>query len=63
MQLNVQGLVNLADNREEDGGFQIVPGFHKVFSEWTERTRNRLGREYTGRTVRVSRPLATTIIL
>ena len=51
MQLHVQGLINLADNRAEDGGFHIVPGFHKVFSEWTERTRNRLGKEYTGKTV------------
>lgn len=51
MQLHVQALINLADNRSEDGGFHIVPGFHKVFSEWTERTRNRLGQEYSGKAV------------
>jgi len=32
--LNVQGLINLADNREADGGFQIVPGFSHHFKDW-----------------------------
>jgi len=30
----LQGLVNLYDAREEDGGFLIVPGFHKHLKEW-----------------------------
>jgi len=30
----VQGLINLEDNTEEDGGLIIVPGFHKVYDEW-----------------------------
>ncbi|CAF3460961.1 unnamed protein product [Rotaria sp. Silwood1] len=32
---HVQGLVNLADNLEEDGGFWLVPGFHHYLSKWT----------------------------
>lgn len=24
--LNLQALINLADNKEEDGGFQLIPG-------------------------------------
>lgn len=35
-ELHVQGLVNLADNREENGGFWLVPGFHKYLSRWTK---------------------------
>jgi len=30
----VQGLVNLADNQVEDGGFWLVPGFHKYLEQW-----------------------------
>eukprot|EP01112_Ceratiomyxa_fruticulosa_P021297 TRINITY_DN7437_c0_g2_i1.p1 TRINITY_DN7437_c0_g2~~TRINITY_DN7437_c0_g2_i1.p1 ORF type:complete len:379 (-),score=87.38 TRINITY_DN7437_c0_g2_i1:186-1322(-) len=33
-QLNIQGLINLADNRSEDGGFHLVPGFHHHIAEW-----------------------------
>ncbi len=37
-ELHVQGLVNLADNLEDDGGFWLVPGFHKYIAQWaTER--------------------------
>ncbi|CAF3524305.1 unnamed protein product [Rotaria socialis] len=32
---HVQGLVNLTDNLEEDGGFWLVPGFHKYLPQWT----------------------------
>lgn len=35
-ELHVQGLVNLADNLEEDGGFWLVPGFHKYLAQWTK---------------------------
>ncbi|GMH40769.1 hypothetical protein BSKO_08673 [Bryopsis sp. KO-2023] len=31
---NMQAVLNLRDNKEEDGGTQIVPGFHKHFSRW-----------------------------
>ncbi|CAF2858279.1 unnamed protein product [Rotaria sp. Silwood2] len=33
-ELHVQGLINLADNQEEDGGFWLVPGFHKYLEQW-----------------------------
>jgi len=32
--LSVQGLINLADNYAEDGGFQCVPGFHHQFEDF-----------------------------
>jgi ectoine hydroxylase-related dioxygenase (phytanoyl-CoA dioxygenase family) len=32
--LNIEGLINLSNNRELDGGFSCVPGFHKYFNEW-----------------------------
>eukprot|EP01102_Stenamoeba_stenopodia_P021508 TRINITY_DN8692_c0_g1_i1.p1 TRINITY_DN8692_c0_g1~~TRINITY_DN8692_c0_g1_i1.p1 ORF type:complete len:390 (-),score=63.80 TRINITY_DN8692_c0_g1_i1:131-1300(-) len=35
----VQGLIALADTREEDGGFQTVPGFLHHLSEWADATR------------------------
>ncbi|CAF5180762.1 unnamed protein product, partial [Rotaria magnacalcarata] len=35
-ELHVQGLVNLADNLEEDGGFWLVPGFHKYLTQWAD---------------------------
>ncbi|CAF1568674.1 unnamed protein product [Rotaria magnacalcarata] len=39
-ELHVQGLVNLADNREEDGGFWLVPGFHKYLTQWADNHRH-----------------------
>ena len=51
MQVQVQGLINLADNRDEDGGFTVVPGFHKLFLKWTEHTRNTLGKKYSDKMV------------
>lgn len=35
-ELHIQGLVNLADNLEEDGGFWLVPGFHKYMVQWAK---------------------------
>jgi len=32
--VHAQGLINLADNKEEDGGFHIVPGFKHHLEEW-----------------------------
>lgn len=31
--LQLQGVLNLSDNREEDGGFQCVPGFARIFEQ------------------------------
>lgn len=31
---HIQGVLNLLDNLEEDGGTQLVPGFHNAFMEW-----------------------------
>ncbi|CAF3787935.1 unnamed protein product [Adineta steineri] len=48
-ELNVQGLVNLADNLEEDGGFWLVPGFHKYMAQWAiehEPLCKKFGRHY-----------------
>lgn len=39
-ELHVQGGVNLAENKEEDGGFWLVPGFHKYLSTWTAEHRH-----------------------
>lgn len=44
-ELHVQGLVNLADNLEDDGGFWLVPGFHKYLAQWAEQRRDLL-RQY-----------------
>jgi len=49
-QLNLQGLINFADNREQDGGFHLVPGFQKNIVEWTQKTdklKQRYGRDQT----------------
>jgi len=32
--LMLQGVINICDNTEEDGGFIIVPGFQKVFKDY-----------------------------
>ena len=31
---HLQGVLALLDNREQDGGTLVVPGFHSVFAEW-----------------------------
>ena len=33
--LHVQGLINLLDNREQDGGFLVCPGVHKHLYDYT----------------------------
>ncbi|EGC39683.1 hypothetical protein DICPUDRAFT_52501 [Dictyostelium purpureum] len=35
-ELHIQGLINLCDNKDEDGGFILVPGFHNHLEEWTK---------------------------
>ena len=32
--LQLQAVLNLDDNRAQDGGFHCVPGFHLRFDEW-----------------------------
>jgi hypothetical protein len=36
--IDIQGLINLADNKVEDGGFQLIPGFHKHIVEFVTAT-------------------------
>ncbi|KAL0476874.1 htxA [Acrasis kona] len=43
-QIRLQALLNFIDNREQDGGFQLVPGFHKHLEQWAHRTRDTLGK-------------------
>jgi len=45
-ELKIQGLINFADNLTEDGGIQIVPGFHKHIAEWVESTRESMGKRF-----------------
>jgi len=45
-ELNLQGLVNLADNYEEDGGFHVVPGFAHHLAEWAKATAKTLKPRY-----------------
>lgn len=33
---NVQGVLSLVDVTEEQGGLQVVPGFHNIIEEWLE---------------------------
>lgn len=34
--IEIQCVINLIDNREDDGGFQCVPGFHKDYHLWVK---------------------------
>jgi hypothetical protein len=49
-QMKLQSLYNFIDNREEDGGFHVVPGMHKHMKEWTEYTENKIGINYKNST-------------
>jgi len=40
--IHVQGVLNFADNLEEDGGFICVPGFARQFEIWYEAAKQRL---------------------
>ncbi len=47
-----QGVLNLRDNLEADGGTALVPGFHKCYRQWAEALgtweRNRVGQRRRG---------------
>jgi len=38
--IKCQGLINLVDALEDDGGFMCVPGFHKHLKEYVEKTKH-----------------------
>eukprot|EP00005_Dracoamoeba_jomungandri_P004365 CAMPEP_0174258398 /NCGR_PEP_ID=MMETSP0439-20130205/7392_1 /TAXON_ID=0 /ORGANISM="Stereomyxa ramosa, Strain Chinc5" /LENGTH=376 /DNA_ID=CAMNT_0015341883 /DNA_START=92 /DNA_END=1222 /DNA_ORIENTATION=- len=38
--LHIQGVLNICDNYEEDGGFHCCPGFVHHFEQWAEELRN-----------------------
>lgn len=44
MGLQVQGVINLVDNYEDDGGFHCVPGGHLMLKEWYQKAKHRLPR-------------------
>jgi len=45
-QLHCQGLLNLVDNKEDDGGFHLVPGFKHHYVDWVQANRKRLLSSY-----------------
>ena len=54
--VNLQGLVNFIDNRTQDGGFHLIPGFHHHFEEWARATENTLGKAYMSRSTFIVLP-------
>ncbi|MDP2439868.1 MAG: phytanoyl-CoA dioxygenase family protein [archaeon] len=52
-ELHIQGLINLADNRAEDGGFWLVPGFHKYLERFATVDYRRLCASYGSTTFQV----------
>jgi len=38
--IKLQGILNLTESLESDGGFYVVPGFHKFISDWSQKTKN-----------------------
>ncbi|KAF0972300.1 hypothetical protein FDP41_009203 [Naegleria fowleri] len=44
--VKLQALLNFVDNREQDGGFIIVPKFHKYFLQWVQATKKTLGAKH-----------------
>ena len=36
--VKIQGQFNFIDNREENGGFIIIPGMHRALNEWQRAT-------------------------
>jgi len=48
-ELHLQGLINLVDNKPDDGGFHIVPGFAHHLAEFAKTTAPRLKKRYGNR--------------
>eukprot|EP01091_Cochliopodium_minus_P004263 TRINITY_DN1415_c0_g2_i1.p1 TRINITY_DN1415_c0_g2~~TRINITY_DN1415_c0_g2_i1.p1 ORF type:complete len:365 (-),score=100.75 TRINITY_DN1415_c0_g2_i1:483-1577(-) len=48
--LHVQASINLADNKKEDGGFIVVPGFKKEFVSFVNATKTTLKKKFGGTT-------------
>ena len=42
MGIQLQGVLNIFDNNEEDGGFHFAPGGHKMLRQWYERRKPKL---------------------
>jgi len=59
--LHVQGLINLADNVEADGGFAVVPGFHSVLSDWAEATTDSVGKLFGSRSTFIVLPQSSGV--
>eukprot|EP00117_Sycon_ciliatum_P035389 scpid72172/ scgid26841/ len=49
--INVQGLINFADNQVEDGGFQIVVGCHHHMAKWADSCKESMGVRMRHRTL------------
>jgi len=39
--VNLQALIDFADNREQDGGFHLVPGFQDILLTWVSDSQRR----------------------
>jgi hypothetical protein len=59
---HLQGLINFRDNREEDGGIQVVPGFVHKFYDWATSTQNTLRKQYGFRNTFIVLPPDLTIV-
>lgn len=46
IQVKLQALYNFLDNKEEDGGFHVIPGMHNRIKEWTKFTSKTFGSSY-----------------
>lgn len=57
---NIQGLINLKDNKVQDGGFQIVPGFGHHIKEWANATPD-LSKKYGTRETFIMLPTTETV--
>jgi len=44
--VHLQGLINLLDNRVDDGGFHLIAGFYKHMPNWVKSTENTLKLRY-----------------
>jgi len=56
-ELNIQCLVNLADNHKEDGGFQVIPGFHHHLADFVQHSKDTLGKRFGTRSTFIILPV------